>query len=120
MGGDGNVIQYIEAGIRATGMRGKVLADNIANMNTPDFRRRAVEFEKILAQAVEDGDLDTLRNFEIDVTRPMDTPVGPNGNDVDLDREVGEMIKNSAIRKTYMRLLGKVYDQMEIAIQTSR
>ena len=47
----------------------------------------------------------------------MNTPVDARGNDVSLDVEVGELVKNAAMTKTYLRLLNKVYRQMELAIQ---
>ena len=46
----------------------------------------------------------------------MNTTVDSRGNDVDLDVEVGEMIKNGARYKMYVRLLNKMYKQMEMAI----
>ena len=33
------MINYLEAGMKAEGLRQKVIANNIANMNTPGFRR---------------------------------------------------------------------------------
>ncbi len=47
---------------------------------------------------------------------PMTTDVNSQGNDVNLDVEVGEMVKNGARYKMYVRLLRKMYRQMEMAI----
>ena len=33
-----------------------------------------------------------------------------------MDMEIGELIKNASIYKVYLRLLSKVYQQMELAI----
>ena len=49
---------------------------------------------------------------------PMKTPVKPNGNDVSLENEVGQMVENSLRYKLYVKLLNKKYQQMESAIQT--
>ncbi|MBS3734244.1 MAG: flagellar basal body rod protein FlgB [Phycisphaerae bacterium] len=119
--GDGvNMIDILQTGLRATGTRGKVLANNIANINTPGYRRRAVAFEKALSEAMASGDAEALREVTFETLQPRNTPVGANGNDVDLDSEVGDLIKNSALRKTYIRLLHKVYRQAEMAIQTNK
>ena len=53
----------------------------------------------------------------MDILQPRNTPVDSQGNDVNLEMEVGEMIKNNAMYKTYMRLLAGVYRKMESAIQ---
>ena len=37
---------------------------------------------------------------------------------MDLDEEVGQMLKNVTVYKTYMRLLSKLYRQMEAAMQS--
>ncbi|MFW6133308.1 MAG: flagellar basal body rod protein FlgB [Planctomycetota bacterium] len=120
MGDGASMIDVLQAGLRATGARGKVQADNVANINTPGFRRRAVAFERALAEAIADGDARKLRELELPVHRPRNTPVGPDGNDVDLDSEIGAMIKNSALRKTYIRMLTTAYRQAELAMQTQK
>jgi len=120
MGDDSGVIGLLEAGLRGTALRGKAVASNIANLNTPGYRRYAVEFEKALAEALEAGRGRGLEDLGIDVLQPRTTPVGPNGNDVDLDVEIGEMIRNGAAYKTYVRLMAKAYRQMELAMDTGR
>jgi flagellar basal body rod protein FlgB len=37
---------------------------------------------------------------------------------VSLDVEVGEMVRNGALYKTYIRMLGRMYRQMEQAMRT--
>ena len=116
---DGNgVVSVLEAGLRANALRSKVIANNVANIDTPGFRRRAVRFEQLLAERLESG-----RSVDVDdllgqVFRPGNTPVEANGSDVSIDVEVGEMIENSAMHKTYVRLLAKKYQQMALAMQT--
>ncbi len=116
---DGNsVIQSLTAGLTASSLRGRVIASNLANLDTPGFRRRAVEFEKHLAEAMAGGDTADINDVEMNIVRPLNTPLEANGNDVSLDMEVGEMVKNGARYKTYMRTLTKMYRQMESAMQT--
>ena len=40
-----------------------------------------------------------------------------NGNDVMMETEVGEMVKNSLLHQTYTLLLKKKYEQMRAAMQ---
>ncbi len=110
-----NIVNYLEAGLRAASLRQKVLANNLANATTPGYRRHDVKFKEQLAKAIESGNLD---NFEPSVFQPMNTPVGPDGNDVSLEIEFGESMKNDGAYKTYLKLLVKTYRQMEIAMNT--
>jgi flagellar basal-body rod protein FlgB len=117
MGSRAGVIEYLEAGLRAAGLRQSVIANNIANLDTPGYRRSAVEFEKCLAEALSTSGPVDLTRVQAEIIQPMTTPVKSNGNDVSLDTEVGELIKNSGTYKLYLRLMGKVYSQMELAIR---
>lgn len=69
-------------------LRQRTIADNIANVDTPGFRATNVDFETSLRRAVENGDIaDGSTNGVRAETSPTDTPVGANGNNVDLRKE---------------------------------
>lgn len=111
-----SIISLIEAGIKAEGLRQKAIANNVANMETPGYRRIDVKFEEVLAKSLESSGSVDLNEIEPKIYQPKDTPVKSNGNDVGLENEVGEMIKNSLRYQTYIRLLNKRYKQIEMAI----
>jgi flagellar basal-body rod protein FlgB len=68
--------------------RQRVTADNIANVDTPGFRATSVDFESSLRQAVDSGSITESSDGGVRVeTTPTDTPVGANGNNVDLRKE---------------------------------
>ena len=108
--GDG-IAACLEAGLRAAGLRRAVIAGNLANLNTPGFRRRAVAFETCLGEALASGG--SAAGVEPVSYEPRSTPVNAKGNDVDLDLEIGEMVRNDVRYKTYLRVLSKFYQQME-------
>ena len=56
--------------------------------------------------------------IEPQLYQPEQTPVKSNGNDVSLEAEIGEMVKNTLRHKTYIRLLNKRFRQIEMAIST--
>lgn len=62
--------------------RQRAIADNIANVNTPNFRARRVSFEAELAQSVRAGD-GTVAASE---ARSLE-PTRANGNNVNMDTE---------------------------------
>ena len=76
------------------------------------------EGQTCLRRAMKSGDADELEKLQPSIIQPMNTPVGPDGNDVNLHTEIGEMIKSGGAYKTYLRLLAKTYRQMEQAMNT--
>ncbi len=45
-------IDYLSRGMTAATMRQEVISHNIANVNTPNYRRSVVEFEDLLAKEI--------------------------------------------------------------------
>jgi flagellar basal-body rod protein FlgB len=112
-----NILDLIEAGIRAESLRQKAIANNVANLQTPGYRRVDVQFKELLAKALDSRGKIDLDEIEAQIYQPKQTPVKSDGNDVNLETEVGEMIKNSLRHTAYIRLLRKKYTQMELAIK---
>jgi flagellar basal-body rod protein FlgB len=115
-----SIIALINAGIRAEGLRQKAIANNVANLETPGYRRIDVKFEELLAKSLDSSGSVDLSELEPQIYQPKQTLVKSNGNDVSLEGEVGAMIKNSLRYKTYIRLLNKRYSQIELAINVGR
>ncbi|TFD47268.1 flagellar biosynthesis protein FlgB [Cryobacterium frigoriphilum] len=68
--------------LTALSLRQSVIATNIANINTPDYRAQVVSFEGALARSIEEGS----GVISPTVTR-SDEPTKLNGNNVNLDVE---------------------------------
>jgi len=111
-----NIVDIIEAGIRAESLRQKTIANNVANLDTPGYRKVDVKFKELLAKALDSSEDVDLSEVEAQIYQPKKTEVKSNGNDVSLEVEVGEMVKNTLHHKTYIRLLQKKYRQIELAI----
>jgi len=111
-----SVIELIEAGVRAESLRQKAIANNIANLETPGYRRIDVKFEELLAKFTDSSGAVDLGKAEPQIYQPGQTPVKSNGNDVNLESEVGQMIKNTLRHTAYIRLLNKKYQQLQLAI----
>ena len=112
-----NILDLLDAGIKAQTLRQKSIANNIANLETPGYRRIDVKFEEILSKSLESDDNVDLQDIEPELYTPKNTQVKENGNDVNLDSEVGQLIDNSLQYKAYIRLLDKKYRQIELAMQ---
>lgn len=110
------IVELLQAGLRAETMRQQATANNVANIQTPGYRRLDVQFEQLLAKAIESGDEMNADEIEPLLYQPMNTAVNPNGNDVNLEGEIGEMVKNSLRYKAFVRLMNKRIGQMEQAM----
>lgn len=66
-------------------LRQNVIADNIANVDTPGFRATSVDFESSLAAAIARDEMPAAGVAAL--TAATGTPVGLNGNNVDLRKE---------------------------------
>ena len=111
-----NIVDIIGAGIKAEGLRQKAISNNVANLQTPGYRRVDVNFQELLSKALNSSNSADLSEVEAQIYQPKGTAVNSNGNDVSLEMEVGEMVKNSLRYKAYVRLLQKKYQQIDLAI----
>ena len=73
----------LSTALSALAARQRVSADNIANIETPNFRAGQVSFEDSLRQAVAAGD---PSQAGVSIS-PTNDPAGINGNNVNLDTE---------------------------------
>jgi len=111
-----SIYDILDVAIRAEGLRQKAIANNVANIETPGYRRLDIKFEELFEKALDsDGNVD-LEDVNPVFYQPENTPVKSNGNDVTLEIEVGEIVKNSIRHKLFVRVLGRKYKSIEAAI----
>ena len=110
------VMDLLVAGMRAEGKRQELIANNLANMNTKDFRRSDIRFEEVLTKAMNSEGHMNFKELDFESYQPLTTRINTQGSDVNLDSEVGEMVKNSIRHKTFMLMLKKKYQQMDAAV----
>jgi len=97
----------LERALDAAALRQRTIAHNIANVNTPGFKRQDVSFEDKLNQALGLGPLLPLHrsnsrhlpsaslDLTPEVTRDNSTSMRTDGNNVDIDREMVHLAQNS-------------------------
>lgn len=116
MAQSGNIIDLLGAGMKAERLRQQTIASNIANIETPGYRRLDVKFDELLAKALKSPGSADLDEIEPEIYQPLDTAVRSNGNDVSMETEVGNLVKNSLRYTAYVRLMKKRFTQIETAI----
>jgi flagellar basal-body rod protein FlgB len=96
-----------------TALRHKVIANNIANANTPGFRRSDVEFADELDRVLRDKGIAGLRGLRLEVTQPNTTPERNDGNNVSIDKEMGAQAENAILYQVYAQLLMRKFRTMQ-------
>jgi flagellar basal-body rod protein FlgB len=96
--------------------RHRVIAQNVANVNTPGYHRLDLAFEdKIVRQLAEqEGSSPTLKDPKI--VAHHDEPERLDGNNIDIDAEMGRLSKNSLLFNAYAQILASKLAAMRSAI----
>ncbi len=115
-----NVTDLLQLGLKAETLRQKAIAGNVANIESPGYRRVDVRFEELLAKALQASDEENTADINPELFEPHKTAVKSNGNDVNLETEVGKMVENTLRHTAYVRLLNKKFQQIQLAIDTSK
>lgn len=107
------VAHVLHGALNGLSYRQNVIADNIANVDTPGFRARAVDFESSLRSAIESGSVDSS---SVGVTvSPTQTPVGVNGNSVDLRKETMAAMQSVFQYQVVSRAAGDRFEVLRTA-----
>jgi len=106
--------------IDATEVRHRVISNNLANVNTPNYQRMDIEFEQQLAKELarpSDPRGHTSIRAQPELILTPGLTARADGNNVDIDREIGQLNKNAMMQQTYVQLLSTYLEQMKLAIQ---
>jgi flagellar basal-body rod protein FlgB len=98
--------------------RARVLASNIANENTPGYRRKTVQFEELLGASLAAGD--DLGRVEPRVAEDALTPARADGNNVTLELEINASHQNRLLYETYASILETHFDLLRVGIESGR
>ena len=102
----------IEWALSAESERQRVTSNNIANVNTPDFRSSRVDFEANLAEAMQSGG----RTAPEVSTHQANTPKNINGNDVALEEETQILNKSNLHYEALSSALSLKFNVLRAAI----
>jgi flagellar basal-body rod protein FlgB len=97
-------------------LRHDVIAQNVANINTPGYRGQEVRFEDAFAQALGAGELNRALAIQPQVAAAPGGAERLDGNNVDIDAEMGQLNKNALLFKVYSQLLSTQLAQYRSAI----
>ena len=106
---DGPILNVLQKGLEASSLRQQVLSDNIANVDTPNFKRSDVDFQVVLNQALgnDGGELPLKQTSKLHlpgitgdssstgVVTDTSTSMRQDGNNVDIDKEMTNVAENN-------------------------
>ncbi|MCZ8512377.1 flagellar basal body rod protein FlgB [Paenibacillus filicis] len=120
--------QLMERSLDASTLRQKVIADNIANVDTPYFKRSEVKFEELLQQEMNGKTLEGYRtdprHFVIgrpaqpgpQIIQDNGSMINNNLNNVDIDYEMSLMAKNQLRYNVMVQEINNQIKQARTAI----
>ena len=89
----------------AASLRTRVIANNLANVNTPGFTRSKVVFEKTFGEAIRRGDHAAAEGIEIEMTLAPGGDVKPDGNNVHMETEMVDLMKAATLYNMISRIM---------------
>ncbi len=105
--------------LSASTLRGRVISNNIAQSNTPGFKRQVVSFEDLVAKELERVAPD-LGEVAPQISTDWDTPASPDGNNVHLELEMNASSENRLLFETYAAILSGRMETIRTAIMEDR
>ena len=122
-----NYINVLDKAADASWKRNEVLANNIANADTPNYKRKDVQFETYLIGAIGGTDSldDTIAKLDLDdlnattYTEQMGLSYRYDGNNVDIATENVELAKNQIRYNTLMQSIQHEFSDLKAAMGSS-
>ncbi len=126
-------IGLMSRGLDVSHFRQGLIANNIANADTPNYKRRDVNFSEAMDAALTRRERTglqknhplhigskTSKGGELKAVETGDTRTRLDGNNVDIEVEMAKLAGNSLYYQTISRLLSARYGILEKIINTGR
>lgn len=131
--GFGSTVDTLNNALSGSNMEQNAIAENLANVNTPNYRRQTVSFKDALAAAEgtppagdelqmttnsdrQFGAANTVVPFDPQVQVDETDQMRADGSNVDLDQESAQLAENSGYSQTMSQLLQVQFMRMREAV----
>lgn len=111
-----DTIQILNKLMDSCALRQRVIAGNLANINTPGYTRREVEFQKVLSEAIRSGNDDKVAEAAPKVVLDQSGPYRRDGNNVSVQTEMEVMSDNSLLYNLATTAISRKYAGLHKAI----
>lgn len=134
-GSFGRNVDLISREMNVLALRNNVIANNIANSDTPNFKRSDVNFETSLKKALDSENVVPFPQYitdpkHIPFERPVDyrsvaprrvldylTQAKNNGNNVDIEKEGMDALENQLLYTTLAQSISSAYQRVQIVLK---
>jgi flagellar basal-body rod protein FlgB len=116
-----NSILGVEKAMQGSMLQQQVLANNIANANTPGFQPSSVDFQSALAQAFASGST-TPNQIQAITFQPQTDSTGAqqvDGNGVDINEQMADLSQNTLDYQALESVMGTRMSILKTAIGSS-
>ncbi len=121
--------QLLEQSLNAASLRQKTISQNIANVDTPNYKAKKTVFKHQLNQAIEQQRLSAYRTDSRHISFGGNQSIAPaivrdrsntmfnhNGNNVDIEHEMSEMAKNQIYYNAMIERLNGRFNSLKTVI----
>ena len=123
-----NYINVLNTAAQASWARNELIANNLANVDTPDYKRRDLDFQSVLADALTQTG---TKNLDKKVRQLQDSAlIGKvyteysqlsyrfDGNNVDVDTENAFLADNQLKYYTYLNSINQEFSRIKMVLNT--
>jgi flagellar basal-body rod protein FlgB len=126
----GTTISQLERGLDFSATKGKVISQNIANIDTPNYKAKNVSFKEVFAN-VKANSLEAYRtdarhiNFKSNTTHPgvfnySNLRYRQDGNGVDMDKEQADLAANQIYYNAVVDRINGKFNTLQNVIKGGR
>ncbi len=121
-----NYINVLNKAAGASWTKNEIIANNIANVDTPDYKRKDLDFESLLTEALTDSH---TKNMDKKVANIKLSSLNPNiytdystlsyrydGNNVDIDTETAYLADNQIKYYTLLNSMTQEFNRLKTAM----
>lgn len=125
--GLGKAAGVLKRALDVSYQRNRIISENLANVETPGYRARKVDFREAMINAEQSAGLDLSKrdakhispsvsatNVNVEMS---DKPLRADGNNVDQEIEIVNLSENTIIYNTASEILSRKIKQLRFAIE---
>jgi flagellar basal-body rod protein FlgB len=118
-----STIRALDAALGAASMKQQTIANNLANVNTPGYQRKDVQFDGMLREALaadESGEAVDWAGLTPNVSTDDRAAMRQDGNSVDIDQEMAHLAENNVRYNALVQMAAKKIQTLEYVISDGR
>ena len=124
-------IDLMGKALRGSWMKNSAITNNIANVNTPGYKKETVNFQEVLQNQMNLNQhvtmnktnakhIDSAYVGDLTVETVNDTSYRVDGNNVDIDVENAEMAKNTIYYNTVVNQVNSQFSRLKTAFRINK